>query len=86
MAANWFKPQGTGDITIEVTTYKGGTISKPIGTTDFRFTGEIQIQQQTFLKKISIQGTKLSHNIESVTNVGTITYIKNSSEGQIVIT
>jgi hypothetical protein len=84
MAGSWYTSVGTGNIDIEVTTYLGGTMVK--SGYDIINDGGTQVQQINFSKKVPIQGKTLAKNIDSVTNLGYITYSKNSSTGQIVIT
>lgn len=84
MAGSWYNSVATGNIDIEVTTYLGGTMSK--SGYDIINIGGTQVQQIILSKKVPIQGTNLAKNIESVTNLGYITYSKNSATGQIVIT
>ncbi|WP_268847405.1 DUF5977 domain-containing protein [Flavobacterium aestivum] len=84
MAGSWYTSVGTGNIDIEVTTYLGGTMVKT--GYDMINVGGTMIDQKNFSKKVPIQGKALAQNIESVTNLGYITYSKNSSTGQIVIT
>lgn len=83
MAGAWFNSVGTGNIDIEVTTYLGGTMSK--SGFDIINTGGTQIQQLTFSKNIP-KPPNWSNNVNAVTNIGYITYSKDSSTGQIVIT
>jgi hypothetical protein len=84
MAGSWYGELGSGNIDVEITTYLGGTMSK--SGYDIINTGGTQVQQLVFSKTVPKQGQGLSNNIESVTNVGFITYTKESSTGQIVIT
>jgi hypothetical protein len=83
MAGAWYGEVGTGNINIEVTTYLGGTMSS--SGNDFINTGGTQVQQLNFSKNIP-KPPGWSSNINSVTNIGYVTYIKDSSTGQIVIT
>jgi hypothetical protein len=84
MAGSWYNSVSTGNIDIEVTTYLGGTMVK--SGYDIINNGGTQVQQQTFSNRVPIQGKALAKNIDSVTNLGYITYSKNSATGQIVIT
>lgn len=83
MAGSWYGAVNSGNIDIEVTTYLGGKMVK--SGYDIINTGGTLVQQINFSKKVPIQGTNLAKNIEAVTNLGYITYTKNSSTGQIVI-
>jgi hypothetical protein len=83
MAGAWFSSIGTGNIDIEVTTYRGGTMSQ-LGF-DFVNTDGDQVQQLTFSRNIP-KPPNWSIDVNAVTNIGYITYTKNSSTGQIVIT
>jgi hypothetical protein len=83
MAGAWYNSMGTGNIDIEVTTYLGGTMSK--SGFDIKNTGGTQVQQLTFSKNIP-KPPNWSNDVNAVTNIGYITYTKNSSTGQIVIT
>lgn len=83
MAGAWYNSAGTGNIDIEVTTYQGGTMSK--SGYDIVNIGGTQIQQLTFSKNIP-KPPNWSNDVNAVTNIGYITYTKNSSTGQIVIT
>ncbi|MNF16148.1 hypothetical protein D3C80_2190470 [compost metagenome] len=47
--------------------------------------GGTQVQYLNFSTTVPVQGTNLSKNIESVTNLGYITYTKDSSTGKIVM-
>ncbi|MNQ80498.1 hypothetical protein D3C85_954830 [compost metagenome] len=84
MAGSWYGSVDTGNIDIEVTTYLDGTMVK--SGYDMINVGGTQVQQIVFSKRVPIQGTNLSKNIEAVTNLGYITYTKNFSTGQIIIT
>ncbi|MEN2416398.1 DUF5977 domain-containing protein [Flavobacterium mesophilum] len=84
MAGSWYGELGSGNIDVEITTYLGGTMSQ--SGYDIINTGGTQIQQLTFSKKVPKQGQGLSNNIEAVTNIGYITYTKESLTGKIVIT
>ncbi len=83
MAGSWYRKLGTGNIDVEITTYLGGTMEK--SGFDMKNNGGTLVDQKNFSKRVPIQGTTLSKNIESVTNLGYITYTKDSSTGQIVI-
>ncbi len=83
MAGAWFNSIGTGNIDVEVTTYLGGTMSK--SGFDIINTGGTQIQQLSFSKNIP-KPPNWSNDVNAVTNLGYITYAKDSSTGQIVIT
>jgi hypothetical protein len=83
MAGSWYSAVNTGNIDIEVITYLGGEMVK--SGYDIINNGGTQVHKQTYSKRVLIQGTNLSKNIESVANLGYITYFKNSSTGQIVI-
>ncbi|MFC4477277.1 DUF5977 domain-containing protein [Flavobacterium chungangensis] len=83
MAGSWYRKLGTGNIDVEVVTYLGGTMQK--SGYDIINVGGTLVDRKNFSKKVPIQGTNLAKNIEAVTNLGFITYIKDSSTGQIVI-
>lgn len=82
MAGNWYHSRGNGMIEIEVETYMDGTMSE-VGY-DFVNTGS-PVQHLSFTKNIEVVG-HLADNIESVTNIGYITYNRNSLTGQVTIT
>lgn len=81
MAGNWYDSRVTGDIEIEIETYMDGTMSR--AGFDFENSGS-PVQHLSFSKNISAVG-HLASNIEAVTNIGYITYNKNSLMGQITI-
>lgn len=83
MAGSWYTSLGTGNIDVEITTYKDGKMVK--SGYDIINIGGTQVDQKTFSKSVRIQGQNLHKNIESVTNLGYITYTKDSSTGKIVI-
>ncbi|SHL94664.1 DUF5977 domain-containing protein [Flavobacterium chilense] len=83
MAGSWYRTVGTGNIDVEIVTYLGGAMEK--SGYDIINVGGTLVDQKNFSKKVPIQGTNLAKNIEAVTNLGYITYIKDSSTGQIVI-
>ncbi|WP_281225935.1 DUF5977 domain-containing protein [Flavobacterium aquiphilum] len=83
MAGSWYRTLGTGNIDVEIVTYLGGTMEK--SGFDIINVGGTMVDQKKFSKKVPILGTNLSKNIEAVTNLGFITYTKDSSTGQIVI-
>lgn len=83
MAGAWFSSVGTGNIDIEITTYLGGTMSK-LGY-DVINTGGDQVQQLIFSKNIPKPPSWIN-DINKVTNIGYLTYTKNSATGEVVIT
>jgi hypothetical protein len=83
MAGAWYNSKGTGNIDIEITTFLGGTM-RQLGY-DFVNTGGVQVQQLTFSKNIP-KPPNWINDVNAVTNIGYITYTKNSATGQIVIT
>ncbi|WP_166922434.1 DUF5977 domain-containing protein [Flavobacterium poyangense] len=83
MAGSWYTEVKTGNIDIEISTYRGGIMEK--SGYDIVNVGGDLIQQLNSSTTVPIQGTNLSKNIEAVTNLGYITYIKDSSTGKIVI-
>lgn len=83
MAGAWYNSVGTGNIDIEIVTYKGGTMSQ--SGYDFSNTGGNEVQKINFSKYIP-KPPNWVNDINSVTNIGYITYIKSSATGQIVIT
>jgi hypothetical protein len=84
MAGSWYRTVGTGNIDVEIVTYLGGTMVKS-GYDMINIDG-IPVDYRKFSKNVPIQGTNLAKNIESATNLGYITYAKNSATGQIVLT
>ncbi|MDP5201121.1 DUF5977 domain-containing protein [Flavobacterium sp. DG2-3] len=85
MAGAWYGEIGTGNIDIEIITYSGGTMQKVDAEYDFINIGGSQVQQLTFSKNIPKPPTWVN-NIDLVTNIGYITYDKNSSTAKVVIT
>jgi hypothetical protein len=83
MAGSWYTTLGTGNIDVEIVTYLGGRMEKS-GYNMINIDGTL-VDRKIFSKRVPIQGKSLNKNIEAVTNLGYITYIKNSSTGQIVI-
>ncbi|MCD0470493.1 DUF5977 domain-containing protein [Flavobacterium sp. JAS] len=83
MAGSWYRKLGTGNIDVEIITYRGGRMEKS-GYDMINIDG-ILVDQKNFSKRVPVQGTNLYKNIESVTNLGYITYIKDSGTGKIVI-
>lgn len=83
MAGVWFNSVGTGNIDIEIVTYKGGTMSQ--SGYDFSNAGGVQVQKLNFSKYIP-KPPNWVNDVNAVTNIGYITYTKSSSTGQIVIT
>ncbi|WP_428232482.1 DUF5977 domain-containing protein [Flavobacterium sp.] len=83
MAGSWYTRVGTGNIDVEIVTYLGGRMEK--SGYDMINKSGILVDRKIFSKRVPIQGTGLSKNIEAVTNLGYITYIKDSSTGLIVI-
>lgn len=85
MAGAWYRQIGTGNIDIEITTYSGGTMQKVVSDYDFINIGGSQIQQLTFSKNIP-QPPSWVNDIDLVTNIGYITYDKNTSTAKVAIT
>ena len=85
MAGAWIKEIGTGNIDMEITTYSGGTMQKVDPDYDFINIGGSLIQQLTFSKNIPIPPTWVN-DFDQVTNIGFITYDKNSSTAKVAIT
>lgn len=83
MAGSWYRTVGTGNIDVEIVTYLGGTMQK--SGFDIINVGGTLVQQINLAKSVPIQGTNLSKNIDSVTDLGYIMYTKDSATGQIVI-
>jgi hypothetical protein len=83
MAGSWYTAVGTGNIDVEIVTYIGGKMEK--SGYDIINVGGTLVDKKNFSKKVPVQGQNLHRNIEAVTNLGYITYIKDSSTGQIVI-
>jgi hypothetical protein len=83
MAGSWYRTVGTGNIDVEIVTYLGGIMDK--SGYDIINVGGTLVQQINLAKSVPIQGTNLSKNIDSVTDLGYIMYTKDSSTGQIVI-
>ncbi|GEM_PF-848844 len=85
MATAWFGQIGTGNIDVEITTYSGGTMQKVDAEYDFINLGGSQIQQLTFSKNIP-KPPSWVNDIDQVTNIGYITYDKDSSTAKVAIT
>lgn len=85
MAGAWFGQIGTGNIDIEITTYSGGAMQKVVSDYDFINIGGSQIQQLTFSKNIP-KPPSWVNDIDLVTNIGYITYDKNTSTAKVAIT
>ncbi|MXO07093.1 DUF5977 domain-containing protein [Flavobacterium sp. HBTb2-11-1] len=85
MAGAWFKEIGTGNIDMEITTYSGGTMQKVDAEYDFINIGGSKIQQLTFSKNIP-KPPSWVNDIDQVTNIGYITYDKDSSTAKVAIT
>lgn len=83
MAGAWYNSVGTGNIDIEIVTYKGGTMSQ--SGYDFTNTGGTQVQKLNFSKYIP-KPPNWVNDINAVTHIGYVTYTKSSSQGQIAIT
>lgn len=83
MAGAWWGQIGTGNIDIEITTYLGGTMEKK--GKDIINTAGNQVDQIIFSKNIP-QPPYWINDVNKVTNIGYITYTKNSATGEIVIT
>lgn len=83
MAGAWWGAVGTGNIDIEITTYRDGSMSK--AGFDIINTGGNQVQQLIFSKNIPKPPSWIN-DVNKVTNIGYITYIKNSATGEVVIT
>ena len=81
MAGIWWTSKNTGNIDIEITTYRGGTIMK-VNKDIINNNGQ-QVQQLNFSKNISVQGRRLP--IDQVTNIGYINYSNNLSTANVVI-
>lgn len=85
MAGAWYGQIGTGNIDMEITTYSGGTMEKVTADYDFINIGGSQIQQLTFSKNIPKPPSWIN-DINQVTNIGYITYDKDSSTAKVAIT
>lgn len=83
IAGSWYRTVSTGNIDVEIVTYNGGRMEK--SGYDMINVGGTQVQYLNFSTTVPVQGTNLSKNIESVTNLGYITYTKDSSTGKIVM-
>lgn len=85
MATAWFGEIGTGNIDVEITTYSGGIMQKVDADYDFINIGGSQVQQLTFSKNVP-KPPSWVNDIDQVTNIGYITYDKNTSTAKVAIT
>ncbi|KUJ60887.1 hypothetical protein AR687_15895 [Flavobacteriaceae bacterium CRH] len=82
MAGAWYNTVGTGNIDIEITTYKGGSMDK--AGYDIINNGGNKVQQLIFSKNIP-KPPGWSNDVDKVINIGYITYTKSDATGQVVI-
>lgn len=82
MAGVWFSSKATGNIDVEIITYKDGSMAKS-GQEILSINGTL-VQQLNFSKNIAIQGWNSS--IDQVSHIGYINYSQNNSTGEVVIT
>lgn len=80
--AVWYGPPQSGDFTVELVTYKGGTMS--LSGTDFVNTGGVQVSSNTVQVNTKLMNNS-PHNPSNMYKVGSVKYTKSTQSAVIEI-